>query len=446
MIDREIQYVDPDELARKRNNQGAGVAGATQSAPLRDFPKLAPEAFYGPAGEIVCTIEPHTESDPALLLLTCHAYFGNAIGRGPHYKVEGATHRPILNILFVGDTSKGRKGTGDGRIREVFAIADQFWCRYCIKSGLSSGEGLIDEVRDQREKLVKGEMQVIDEGVADKRLLIMQPEFGGALQVMRREGSILSAVLRDAWDGRDLATLVRHSPVRATAPHISVIGHITRAELCNLLDQISIANGLGNRFLFGCVQRKRVLPFGGALSSETLGKLGTIVFDSSARAREIDRMQWADCGREGWAAIYEQLSEGKPGLVGALMARAEAQVLRLALTYALWDGSELITLDHLTAAMAVWVYCEASIHYIFGDSLGDPVADAILAALKRAYPDALTRTEISYLFSRNESAGRIARTLEELARLGLAMMQGVSPNGAGRPPEAWAYTPVRDRS
>ncbi len=99
--------------------------------------------------------------------------------------------------------------------------------------------------------------------LTDKRLLIVQSEFGGALQAIKRDGSLLSTVLRDGWDGRDLATLVKQSPLRATNPHISVIGHVTKSELIYLMDQVSMVNGLGNRFLFTCVRRSNILPFGG---------------------------------------------------------------------------------------------------------------------------------------------------------------------------------------
>ena len=226
---------------------------------------MAEEAFYGPAGEIAKTIAPHTESDPALLLIGSLVYFGNVLGHGPHHIVEGTPHYPNLYALFVGDTSKARKGTGDGRLRQIFKVAAPTWCGFRIKSGLSSGEGLIAEVRDPVIKLVKGEEQIVDEGVEDKRLLIVQSEFGGALQALKREGSLLSTVLRDGWDGRDLATLVKQSPLRATNPHISVIGHVTKSELIYLMDQMSMANGLGNRFLFTCVRRSNILPFGGNL-------------------------------------------------------------------------------------------------------------------------------------------------------------------------------------
>ena len=43
----------------------------------------------------------------------------------------------------------------------------------CVKTGPSSGEGLISEVRDPVEDGAK----VIDPGVEDKRLLVLEAEF-----------------------------------------------------------------------------------------------------------------------------------------------------------------------------------------------------------------------------------------------------------------------------
>jgi hypothetical protein len=433
----------PDELGGARSshrkpNGHAELAIELVAAP--EFPVMAEEAYYGPAGEIVELIKPLTESDPVFLLINLHVFFGNAIGRGPHYMVEGTPHYPIFDALFVGATSKARKGTGDGRVRQVFALADPDWYRHRIQSGLSSGEGLIWEVRDPITKTVKGAEEVVDEGVPDKRLLVVQSEFAGVLQAIRREGSLLSTVMRDAWDGKDLKTLVKHSPAHATAPHISIVGHITSTELRYLMDRISMANGLGNRFLIACVKRSNVLPFGGCLSVEKVRDLSEIAASAIIKAREIEEVGWSEDGAEGWAAIYGQLSEGRPGLFGALTARAEAQVVRLAQTYALWDGAKLMTLDHLKAAQAVWNYCEASVRYIFGDSLGNPVADTILTALKNAGSEGLTRSDISGLFSRNESSGQIWLALKELAGLGLVGARREDARGVGRPAEIWVYT------
>jgi hypothetical protein len=130
------------------------------------------------------------------------------------------------------------------------------------------------------------------------------------------------------------------------------------------------------------------------------------------------------------------LSADRPGLLGSLTARAEAQVVRLATIYALWDGGERIELEHLMAALAVWEFCHKSVEYVFGDTLGDQVADTILSALKTAGPSGLSRTELSNLFSRNVPANQIARALGELSRRGLAR-QHKNEGSSGRPAEIW---------
>ena len=88
---------------------------------------MSPDAYVGLAGEVVRTIEPHTESDSAALLLQFLTCFGNAVGRGPHFRVEGDQHFTVLNIVLVGATAKSRKGTSSGRIREIFKVADGEW-------------------------------------------------------------------------------------------------------------------------------------------------------------------------------------------------------------------------------------------------------------------------------------------------------------------------------
>ena len=125
--------------------------------------------------------------------------------------------------------------------------------------------------------------------------------------------------------------------------------------------------------------------------------------------------------------------------MGALTARADPQVIRLALLYALWDQSYNIEERHLRAALAVWDYCEASVSYLFGDKLGNGVADAIRSAL-RGSPNGLTRTDISAIFNRNVVASKIALALEELARLGLATRNADAAGRTGRPTETWFAT------
>jgi hypothetical protein len=357
--------------------------------------------------------------------------------------VEGDRHGPNIFAILVGETAKGRKGVSAGRVRQVMQGADPQWTQERVHSGLSSGEGVIWAVRDpikEMQRQGKGASAelvetTIDNGIADKRLYVLEQEFGGALAVMKRDGSILSRIIRDAWDRGDLATMTKNNQARATGAHISIVGHITADELRRDLDRTSMANGYANRFLFVCVRRGNVLPFGGALDEETISELSRRIREALVAARNAKRVEMTDPARAVWKEVYPGLSEGEPGLLGAIIGRAEAQVIRLALLYALLSRFAVIDEDHLRAALALWAYCDSSARYIFSDALGDPIADTILRSLRQAGDDGVTRTQISTLFGRNLDAARLALALSTLERTGKAT-KAVRDTG-GRPAEVW---------
>jgi hypothetical protein len=165
------------------------------------WPVLADEVRHGLAGEIVKTIEPHTEADPVAILVNLLSAFGNAIGQGAYFCVGADTHYLKLNIGLVGETSKGRKGMSWGHVRELMRAADSEWTKERVLHGLSSGEGLIYAVRDRVEgENKKGDLIVLDSGVEDKRLLVLEAELAGVLKVMSREGNTLSPIIRQTWD------------------------------------------------------------------------------------------------------------------------------------------------------------------------------------------------------------------------------------------------------
>jgi hypothetical protein len=367
--------------------------------------RLHPCAFYGLAGEIVRIIEPESEADPAALLVQILVAFGNCAGRTAHFSVEADRHYPNLNAVMVGATSKGRKGTSWGHVKRLFETVDELWTANSIQHGLSSGEGLIWAVRDSGSN---------DNAVDDKRLLVLESEFANVLRVMGRQGNVLSAVLRQAWDSGDLRILTRNDPARATGAHISVIGHITAEELRRNLTRTEVANGFANRFLWVDTNRSKCLPEGGRVDPDSfLSSISSLreALDYAQSAGEIRRNE--NAGRL-WNSVYEDLSSGSPGLFGAITSRAEAQVMRLALVYALLDQSYVIAIEHLRAALAVWRYCEGSARRIFGASTGNKTADAIIEALKDADRNSLTKTEITNFFNRNKTAEEIDSALQLL--------------------------------
>jgi len=309
--------------------------------PAPKWPKEAgADAFYGLAGEIVATIEPHTEADRIAILTQLLVAFGNACGRHAYFVHEQHYHYTNLYCVVVGKTARARKGTSWRWVRAVLTDEDPSNWADRIRSGLSSGEGLINAFQD-------------DECHGDKRLLVVEEEFANVLRVAQRDGNTLSGVLRQAWDRDRLSTMTRNNALHAEGAHLSVIGHITKYEL-GTLDQIT--------------------------------------------------------------------------------CRAEAQVTRLSLIYALLDGDDRIDVRHLLAAQALWQYCEDSACYAFGGEMADPDTAIILKALRDA-EYGMTMTQIHKLFHNKKPSRDINQCLQTLEEAGL-VDPGKKP-GPKAPAQPW---------
>jgi hypothetical protein len=414
------------------------ITVTAQNAPATELPDRAPlfshnslfsqpvlheSARHGLAGTVVNTVLPHSEADAASLLLHFLTGYGSLIGRSAHCKVESTLHHSNLYFACVGQTSKSRKGTSWNRVRDLFARVDPEWVRERLQTGLSSGEGLIAAVADN------GDVPT------DRRLLVIRPELASTLKVMSREGNTLSPIIREAFDSGTLGTMVKRDRLSVNNAHIGIIGHITQEELKRCLTATEAANGFANRFLWAISRRSKCLPEGGSLTDAELDALAERLRPAIAFGRSAGLLQRDKAAKQLWATIYPELSEGGKGMLGAVTSRAEAQVLRLSMLYALLDCSSEIRVPHLAAAIAVWDYCYSSAELIFGDTLGDPVADMILTELRKVGDSGLTRSQISQLFGRHKDAADINRALNILTRKALAIKDDRETDG--RSAEVW---------
>jgi hypothetical protein len=408
-----------------RGSAGIGAEGTTHISHISLFSQLIlnEAALYGLAGTVVRTVLPHSEAGAASLLLHFLVGYGNQIGRSAHYRVESTIHHCNLFFGCVGQTSKSRKGTSWNRIRELLDRIEPTWARERLQSGLSSGEGLIAAVADH------------ENAIPDRRLLVVQPELASTLKVMSREGNTLSPIIREAWDSGTLRTMVKRDPLHVHDAHISIIGHITTEELVRYLNATEAANGFANRFLWAISERSKCLPEGGSLPEAELDALAQRLGTAIAFGRTVGVLQRDKAAKQLWAKVYPELSEGGAGMLGAVTSRAEAQVLRLSMLYALLDCSEEIRVPHLEAAIAVWDYCYSSAKLIFGDALGDPGADKILTELRKVGDAGLTRSQISQLFGRHRDTAQISRALNILNGKDLAIKDERETDG--RSVEVW---------
>lgn len=231
--------------------------------------------------------------------------------------------------------------------------------------------------------------------------------------------------------------MTKKSPDVATGAHISFIAHITGEELRKRLTDTEIANGFANRFLFCSARSTKELPEGGCLPGNDLARLEKRVGEALVRARRIGTLERTLEAQVAWAEIYHDIKETKlGGLMGSVTARADAYNVRLQAAYALLDGSDVIDVEHVEAAWAMWRYCEDSAAHVFGSSTGSPISDKILDALREA-GGRLNRKTINHgVLSGNYRAWQIDEAIALLIDLRVAHLEkGDSTDRGGRPPE-----------
>lgn len=442
VVDKVREWLD---LRGNEAQEQTGEA-STQSA----WPMLHRAALYGLAGDFVRLVEPHSEADPVALLAQFLIGFGNMIGRGAHFVTEADKHFTNAFAVLVGDTGAGRKGTSWGQVKRALESVDEKWTRTCQAGGMASGEGLIYSVRDatiSKKPIMAGgentgvdKYEVAEEGVEDKRLLVFESEFASVLRAQGREGNTLSMVIRNLWDTGDARSMVKNKLTRTTGAHVSIVGHITREELRNCLDDVDSVNGYVNRFLWFVVRRSKFLPRGGRLSSEDLAPIVRQLRESAEFARTVGEMTFDEEADALWHEVYIGLETGRTGLLAKVTQRASPYVLRLSCLYALLDCSATVRRGHLVAALALWKYCEDSARYILGERTGDRLTDNLLLALREAETGGLTRTQISDLCGRNMSAARISGALASLSEAGLAYSKSERTEQSKRPVERWFAT------
>lgn len=401
-------------------------------------PRLSSVALYGPLGEWVKLVSPHTEASPPALLMSAMATTGTMIGRGPSVTLDGARHGTNFFVALVGGTSTGRKGTASAQSRRLGRELDPDFTNTNCATGLSSGQGVVFCVRDARQT-PDGE-KVMDPGVVDKRLLIEESEFAGALRQARGRENTMTAVLRRAWDGDSLRTLTKGDPLKATDPHISIIAQITPDELRALLDGTDFSSGFINRFLITYSERARLLPFGSVCDKQAEREVVDRMRSAISTARLCGNLdEFTPAAREWWADAYPRLTEGRSGRIGAATQRAAAHVRRIALMFAALDGARRLDLPQLEAAGAVWNYADASARYVFGSVDLTPRARKVAAGLLDAGRDGLDRSLVrdQVLGSHNIPARELDTIEAELTDAGLLDVS-TAPT-AGRSRTVWTH-------
>ncbi|MEO5813009.1 MAG: DUF3987 domain-containing protein [Rhodanobacter sp.] len=358
----------------------AAIANAVdpceEDLPPLQAPEVTPAMFYGLVGDVMRAAADGTEVHPAAAGLAFMSFAGVALGRNRYVQIGDTPHHARLYTVHVGRSSIAGKGMAlaltvrvrlaceYGRAPLLSALAGNFH-----DGGLSSREGLAWLIRDASDTNDK-DGEPIDAGVSDKRLFVVEEELANVLKQSARDGNTLSAAIRSAWDGHDIAPATKTNRTRASKPHIGMHACITPGELESALGTQELTNGFANRFLFCWAERRGIVPFPAATPTATVEALAQRLKGAIDHAATEGGIAVSAGARDRFAVFYRAHRHGfgTSMLVRGLLERYPPYAWRLALLFALLDGLDEITEGHMNAALAWLAYCRESTTLVFSSA------------------------------------------------------------------------------
>ena len=448
-------------ILRKEVDQALEKARARREQEIapdytRNPPYFDKKMFPGVLGELVNRICQHSEATPPAVAVAIISRLCALIGRpckhkpsAPWFSIGDSIRHLRPFFLVVGPTGHGRKGTSDDPAEQLFkrldeqlffrhsnrtsgenlSVPEQYWPLPSHSGGLSSGEGLIWRLRDDDSKDVAGE--------PDKRLFVLEPEFGNVLRQSCREGNTLSCIVRILWDGKSLEPLTKNNRYRATDPHVCVVGHITGHELLNQLKPNDLHNGLINRFLVVYSKRHKLMPFPQPVINDSINVLVeqlADVVEFSWSAGEIT-MNCPDY----WEQCYLTLENMKYGnQINAMASRASLYTRMLSAIFALMDQRSVIREPDIESAMCWIQYWIQSLIYLFDGEKAKQKAGAIDSLSNRILKfitekKMVSQTDIYKFLQCNTSASDIQKALESLLHCTPPLIRMTVESGKTKP-------------
>lgn len=346
-------------------------------------PAVSKTMFPGFLGEVTEQCCHHNEASPVATAVHIISHFVAHVGPTVHLQI-GNEERKLNNYyLLIGGAGSGKGGASYGPMK-ISRETDSCLALLCRQAcqinsatpvytpphrhdgGLSSGEGLASLMNDNKP-------------VNDKRLEIIEPEFGNALNMACRKGSSLSHVLRNGYDGSPISPLTKHKQVSVSKPFFCMTGDITPDELeaCHRRS-IMNTNGMLSRTLMLWIQPGKYCPVPKAMPPTQVNNLAEQLAERIMTARngsfethwQKQQSRPITLGHQAeqlWRAIYSELVNGAGDckLVRNICHRHRLHCLILAAVFALFDARMVISEDDLRAAIEWIQYAHQSVVYSY---------------------------------------------------------------------------------
>ncbi len=331
------------------------------------------EASYGLAGRLALEVSPINGISKEAVLFQFLICLSTLCAQKFYYSIGGKKIHAADYLVLVGTTGSSKKGTSFSDVKWFF---DQYYPEFTsskLKTGVNSGEGLINCIRNKVvgtdiDKRTGKEIEAIkDEGALSKIVLFLETEFSRLLKAGKRDGSTVTEIYRNAWDGVPLEINTSQRSIRSTDYCVSLIAHITPKELKSLVSDIDSSNGYLNRFMFCFITGGVPKPFPESFDRiEFTFTKELVALFNFINAIESAEIVLADNAKELYLEIYNEFYYRPEDKITELLSRNTQHLLKMAMLYAIIDQSQEIKIGHLKASKALIDYSSASIQELFG--------------------------------------------------------------------------------
>lgn len=378
------------------------------------------DAFHGIAGQLATEVSEISGVSKEALLFQFLICFGIICEQKFYFPLGSKKISTANYLLILGSTGSSRKGTSFDNVKWFF---DKYYVDFStmkLKTGVNSGEGLINCIRDKVtiKELDKNGVEkeiITDQGALSKIVLFLETEFARLLKAGRREGSTVTEIFRNAWDQMPLEINTSQRQIRASEYAISLIAHITPKEFKTLINETDSSNGYLNRFLFCLIGSASPRPFPSAFEDANFNfiqKFQEVI--KYIETTEYQKVILSDDAKILYEEYYTEFHYRNEDAFSELVTRAISHLIKLALIYAILDKSNKILPIHLKAAKAIIDHSESSIKSIFEDKIFSRKEKKLLNFLKENSGESLRGLIQSKCFSNNCSKDDLDEIKENL--------------------------------
>ncbi len=350
-----------------------------------------------------------TEACDALHFGVFFTVVGLIAGRAA-YLDHGRRLFPNVFATLIGRTGGSRKSTAIYFGKRLRSELDPD----SLTLSTASWEGLVDALAG--------------DDVLPVRLLMMPGEFRSLAAKAKQQNSGLIPGLTDLYDTpTELRHKTRGSDAVAIRPFLSILTASTQEWFRESFDADAVAGGFLNRWVFFDGEPKPPNPFPELPEPEAWASTVETVAAMQSRLRlnppdRPTRLKLSTEARELWAAFYRESAAQvhRSELLAQMAERLQDGALKLALVYALLEGTEEIRSDQLAAALefARWQrLCHGRVFEGFGEDRFKRLEDRMVKCVKdeRAKGHKLTKRALQRKLG--GSAVEFHRVFDALARV-----------------------------